>query len=230
MSRAPERLIEMAIDRGASTGGHAHNFLRLLAVIDRTILPRKILIANGQDSLTLTVARQRAFIPRQGQMSSAWDLQSLALAVADICRPPQPIDIRIEASPSSAEDAIGFTAIEIVNGQTPEASPAEGVHLQDYRFTPDGWPVAAPSGGSLAALAAAARFTTAISDWQTRHQGRLQTPMLILAVSPEAASDLSVSVGKDVVVARAGSAQLGRVVSEWRRSELKFNGRDGPEG
>jgi hypothetical protein len=210
------------MDRDVSPDIQAQNFLKILGVIDRTILPRKILITSSSNSVTLMVSRRRASIPDWGEPASPERLQGLTWAIVAIAQDARPIVICLEASPPTPATAIGFTAIEIVNAQTPDAAHGDLIDLQNYLFTPSGWPLAAPPGASVPTLAAVARFACAVSNWQGRHLDKVKPPMLILAVSATTTSDISVSVGQDVVVAHASPAQLGQIVSKWQ-SEQKRN-------
>ena len=214
------------MDRDALLNIQAQNFLKILAVIDRTILPRKVLITNGSNSLTLTVSRRRASISDRAERTPLEHLQGLTSAIVAIAQHAQPIGIRFEALPQMPGKTPGFNAIEIVNAQGSDSRHGELIDLQNYQFTSSGWPLIAPPTTSVAMLTVAARFALAVSNWQRRHLDEVKSPMLILAVSPTATPDISVSVGRDVVVARAGLAQLGQVISKWQ-SEQKHNEKAG---
>lgn len=192
------------------------NFLKILGVIDRTVLPRKVLIADGPRNLALMVARQRAFRPEWREPVSAGLLQSLALAIIDIAGSDRQVEIRVEAAPAPPVEGIGVTAAQIVNGQASSPGGEEGGEPLGFSFGENGWPLAVPPGASLAMLSVAAGFASAMSAWQRRHQGEVAAPMLVLGVSSAGTPEMSVSVGDGIVVARAGLAQLGQVVSQWR--------------
>lgn len=214
------------MDREALPDVQTQNFLKILGVIDRTILPRKVTIANGPASLPLIVSRRRAFSVEWRAAAAESLVQSLASAIAGVARGDAPVAIRVEATSAPPTDRAGFTAIEIVNGQTDGPVAEGGIDFHSYRFDRTGWPVSTAPESSFAMLTAAARFASDMSGWQWRHQDKVASPMLILAVSPTAAPDLSVSIGNDVVVARAGLAQLGQAVSKWQ-SGLKSREKTG---
>jgi hypothetical protein len=212
----------MTTDHQTALDVETRNFLKILAVVDRTILSRRVHITAGSNRLILTVARRRASMVDQGKLGSAESRQRLAAAIVGIARGSGPIAIRVEASPTPPADTEGFTAVEIVNGQMPHPVQGDRIELQNYQFTSEGWPLAAPPEASLATVAAVAGFALVISKWQGRHLGEVKPPMLMLAISQAASPDLSVSVGDDVVVALTGLAQLGQVVSKWQ-SGLKHD-------
>jgi hypothetical protein len=216
----------MTMDRGERPDARAQNFLKVLTVIDRTILPRKVLIGSGSDSLALMVSRQRAFRPEWRNPAASGLLQGLAASIVEICQRPRPVAIRVEPASARPVEGMGFTAIEIVNGQERRPDEGEAIELRNYRFGENGWPLAAAPGSSMAMLMAAAGFASALSAWQGRHRDKVVSPMLILGVSQSAMSDLSVAVGDDMVVARAGLAQLGQIVSQWQ-SGLKQKDKPG---
>jgi hypothetical protein len=196
-------------------GLDARNYLQVLSLIDRTILPRRLLLTNGSLRLVLTAARQRAWLEDEGG-GQIIAVERLAAAIARLCTAGRPIACRMEAAVSAPSPDAGFAPVAIVNAQErPELH--DGPDRKQYRFTASGWPVAAPPAATFASLAAAARIAWTLSGWKAKSSGRLEPPMLLLAISEGFPETLSVSVEGGVAVTSTPPAHLGRLVSGWRQ-------------
>ena len=197
-----------AMDR-SSPGNGAESFLKILGLIDRTILPRRIFLANGEARLVLQVARGRAVLdvsPDQRGDASA----GIAAAIAQFCMAGLYMTHRVE--PASRAPA-GFSSIAIVNAQGRNGSPEDGWH---YRFSDDGWPLTAPPGASFSSLEAAARIVRAMLRWRSASGELLQQRALIVAIAEGLPREASIIIGDTFAVAATQPAQLGQVVSRWR--------------
>lgn len=206
----------MAADQTAADrtwpGLAAQNFLRVLSLIDRTILARRVFLSNGSAKLVLVIARQAASleIPRPDGPFHA--LESMAAAITGFCTAGRAITYRME--PASHAPA-GHAAIAIVNAQDPAAGGTQPRGAPRYCFGKDGWPLEAPPQASFAALEAAALIARTMASWQGFHpQGA--GPALVVAVADGLAQEMSVCVEGGFTLTTTPPAQLGQIVSRWR--------------
>jgi hypothetical protein len=200
----------------SSSGVDAQTFLKVLSLIDRTILPRRLLLTNGSARLALVVARQRASLAdAKGGIRQCTE-ETLASMITRLCIAGAQMAYRLEPiSPAPPADA-GFAAMTLVNAQDMSEAPDDSLDVNHYRFSKTGWPLAAPAQASVASLEAAARLAWAMAGWQGRHGDKLKSQTLILAISEALPHDLSVSVAGDVTITSTPPAMLGRLVSRWR--------------
>lgn len=194
-----------AMDR-PPPGGRAETFLRVLGLIHRSVLPRRILLSNGEARLALQVERARAAL--DGVPADAPG--GVAAAIVQFCSAGQQMTHRVERA---SQVPAGYSAIAILNAQSADAASDAGRH---YRFAEDGWPLATPADASFASLEAAARITWAMLRWRRASGGLLQAPALIVAVAEGLPEDVSVIVGDGLAVTVTRPTQLGQVVSRWR--------------
>jgi hypothetical protein len=190
----------------------AENFLAILGLIERTILPRRLLLFNGVADLVLLAARQRASLGGRPSEAKLPSLESTAAAIADFCVAGQPITCRPE---SVARAPTGYSAVEILNAQGQAGAQGSDGGSRHYHFADDGWPLSAPSDALFASVAAAARIARAMRGWRAL-SGEPEAPTLIVATSDTLTEDVSVSIGETLTVATAPPAQLGQIVSRWR--------------
>ncbi len=194
----------------------AQNFLKVLSLIDRTILPRRLFLFNGAARLVLVAARQRASLVDVTAGKHVSSLESVAAAISRLCIAGHPLAYRLEPVSAGPSAAAGYPAIAIVNAQGPAAGQDDADDMKHYRFTKGGWPLAAPANASVASLAAAARIAWAMSGWQGLGNGKLEPPALVLAISDALPDDVSVSVDGGVTITSAPPTYLGQLVSRWR--------------
>jgi hypothetical protein len=200
----------------ASASIHAQNYLKILGVINRTILPRRILLANGTARLSLLAARQCATLDEAGGDPEAGSLDHLAGSLAHLCAKDFPVTYKVEPLAVPVADFTGFPAIAIVNAQHSPGEPRAVPDPKIYRFAKSGWPLSAPANATFASLAAAARIAWAISGWQGLQDEKMPPPTLILAISDALKDELSVSVEGEVTITSTPPASLGRLVAGWR--------------
>ena len=83
-----------------SIGIEAQNLFKVLSLIDRTILPRRLFLANDTAELVLVVARQRASLEGRQTEADAATAKGLANAIARLCTFGHSVTHRLEtASP-----------------------------------------------------------------------------------------------------------------------------------
>jgi hypothetical protein len=191
----------------------AENFLTILGLIERTILPRRLLLFNGAADLVLLAARQRASVGGEHPETELASLESTAAAIVHFCATDQPVTCRLEAV---ARAPAGYSAVAILNAQGNAGAQGTDGGSRHYHFAADGWPLSAPSDAPFAALAAAARIARAMRGWRALSGGPPETPTLIIATSETLTEDVSVSIGETFTVATTPPAQLGQIVSRWR--------------
>jgi hypothetical protein len=191
----------------------AENFLKILGLIERTILPRRLLLFNGVADLVLLAARQRASIGGERSEAKLASVESTAAAIAHFCAAGKPITCRVEAV---ARAPTGYSPVAILNAQGKAGAQGMGGGSRHYHFAADGWPLSAPSDAAFASLAAAARIARAMRSWRALSGGPPDMPTLIIATSETLTEDVSVSIGETFTVATTPPAQLGQIVSRWR--------------
>jgi hypothetical protein len=199
----------MATDDPASDLG-ARNFLKALGLIDRTVLPRRLLLSNSVTGLALIAARGCALLDRRDARSSGSSLTDLSAAIIRLSAAGRPVTYRVEPVAAASSAPAGHSAVAIVNAQG--ASGAVGEE-EGYRFAPGGWPLAAPAKASFAALDAAARIAEAMARWEGLDA---DGPALILAVGDGAPAPLSVSLQGGLTITTTPPAHLGQIISRWR--------------
>jgi hypothetical protein len=196
----------MSVETG-SGGGAARNFMKVLELINRTILPRRLSLSNGTTWLVLIAARQQAWMESAGTHSAA----DVAKAITNLCAPGDPVRWGIEALETEPKGQ-GHSAIAIVNAQAGTALTLDGV-VADYRFRDDGWPLVAPTGATFASLNAASRIAAAMSRWTPEAKGEGTTLFALAEGLPQA---VSVAIDGGPAIISTPPGQLGQIVSRWR--------------
>jgi hypothetical protein len=199
----------MATDNPASDLG-ARNFLKVLGLIDRTVLPRRLLLSNGISGLALIAARGCALLDGRDARSAGASLPDLSAAIKRLCSGGRPVTYRVEPVATALSAPAGHSAVAIVNAQESLGTVGEE---EGYRFAPGGWPLAVPAKASFAALDAAARIAEAMARWEGLDA---DGPALILAVGDGAPAPLSVSLQGGLTITTTPPAHLGQIISRWR--------------
>lgn len=209
---------QMSADR-PRPGVPVQNFLKVLSLIDRTIIGRRISLRSGKTELVLRVARQFASLEQTGTAADTNSVEHVLAALIPLCRQECPITYHLEPCPEAFGRDEGVSATALVNAQMQES--AEGINdpPKQYNFTKDGWPLSVPPDSSYASLEAAARIAFAMSGWEGLHDGKLKPPTLILAISDDFPEDISVSVDGAVTITSTPPSLLGHFVSRWRNHE-----------
>lgn len=202
----------------------ARNFLKVLRLIDRTILPRRLLLSSGSARLTLIAERQCAVLGNGRASVHPGSLKSVVEAVARLCSSTLPVTYSLEPISPASVARPGFSAIAIVNAQTCLETGADSRDIGHFRFAKNGWPLIAPPEAPFASLEAATRIAWGMKDWKGLPLENGDTPILILAVSDGLNEDLSISVEGDLTIVATPSARLGPLILRWR------NSRNGNEG
>ena len=204
----------MASDQPPPRDAGAENFLRVLGLIDRTVLPRRLVLSNGgSGELVLLAARQCAALEGGASAVDGGSAEDVAAVIARFCASADGITHHVEPL---AQAPAGYGVAAIVNAQ-PWAGPdaREGAGRR-FRFSAQGWPLAAPSGATFTALEAASRMARAMAGWRSRRKGLLDGPALLVAVSEDLGEEVSIAIDGGLALTAAAPAQLGRIVSRWR--------------
>jgi hypothetical protein len=207
--------------RSPSKSIAAQNFLSVLRLIDRTIIPRLIVLNNSKITLELVVARQRASVKnRSGEVSSPADLLAAILA---LCTGDYPITYRLETCVEPASMHNACTVAAIVNAQSQGDDAQADDAAKSYRFSKRGWIHSVPPDSTYASLEAAAHIASRLSTWTDLNDQTSERPPLILAISEEIPHETSISVEGAVTVTATPPSLLGKLVSQWR-SQASPNG------
>lgn len=194
----------------------AQNFLKVLKLIDRTILPRRLFLTSDTGQLVLVAEQQCAALESDRASIHLSSLESVTAAIEQLCASGRPLTYSVEPiSPAPAAQP-KFSAIAIVNAQTCLATGQDGQDPGNFRFAKNGWPLMAPPEAPYASLEAATRIAWAMSGWQRLPLEKGDAPVLILAVSDSLDEDLSVSIEGDVAIVATPPSLLGRLILRWR--------------
>jgi hypothetical protein len=199
-----------AMDR-PPPGGRAEAFLSVLRLIHRTVLPRRIVLSNGEARLMLQAERSRAVLEGAPADGAPADMSGrVAAAIGQFCSAGHQMTHRVERA---SQVPAGFSPIAIVNAQSAGGVSDAG---RQYRFADDGWPLATPADASFASLEAATRIAWAMLRWRRASGGLLQAPALIVATAEGLPEDVSVTVGDGLAITVTRATRLGQAVSRWR--------------
>lgn len=199
-------------------------FITLLALIDRTVLPRRITISNGWSELSLGVAEGRARLladaPAGGKSGMSEDVVG---RLAALCAPAKPLKYSLGAWNAASAD--GYTIAELVNAQTAaaaEAREAFGVGADGFSFDPDGWPLVMPQQAGAPALVASWRTAIWMRNWHKRSETELGGDMLIVATVGDRPHRWAIhSSHAGAEISAIAPEDLGRLVSRWRAQSTR---------
>jgi hypothetical protein len=200
-----------AMDR-PPPGGRAETFLKVLRLIHRSVLPRRIVLSNGEARLMLQAERARAVLDGAPADGSPADMSGrVAAAIGQFCAAGGQVTHRVERA---SQVPVGYSPIAIVNAQSTSSGASDAG--RQYRFADDGWPLGTPADASFASLEAATRIAWAMLRWRRASGGLLQAPALIVATAEGLPEDVSVTVGDGLAITVTRAARLGQAVSRWR--------------
>jgi hypothetical protein len=186
----------------------ARNFLRVLNLIDRTILPRRIVISNGVSELVLHVARRRWLAT-----PAVADVQARKLM--EFCAMSKAISHRIEALPK-ADPGSGLAAADLAEAALRTSPSAPTADSEAYAFSSEGWPVAKPSSASPETLLKAWMLADALTHWHARHQSALSSPALLVAVAPDSHGEMTIELGCGLTASATAAQGLGQLIARLR--------------
>jgi hypothetical protein len=195
-------------------------FIALLALIDRTILPRRMTVSNGWSEVSLGIAEGRASLVNgsgpQGNGSGA--CADLAARLAALCTPAKPLKYSLAAW--DAQSPAGYSIAELVNSQSTAGGASRDAFRAEadgFGFDADGWPLEMPEHVGAQALIASWRTAIWTRNWHKRSEGVLGGDMLIVATVGDRPHRWALHSSQAGAEIRAiVPEELGRLVSHWR--------------
>jgi len=192
----------------------AAQFLLVLSLIDRTVLPREIAFMAGEDSLVLMAAERRAQLA-SGQPLTARDLSA---RIVRFCQTTSTVQHKVRAATTLP---LGFGAAELVNAQewgVPGSAGASSLPMQVdvFSFDAHGWPVRMPEGTDAKALVSAWLLHLWMQRWLKRRTG-IFGDRVLLATSAGTAREVAFHLSPETTdIMAVGPSELGRFLAAWR--------------
>jgi hypothetical protein len=198
----------------------AAQFILMLSVIDRTILPRQVIFSNGRGQLRLAVAERKARRLDDAGLPAADSPSDLVQRMTRFCLEADALKHEIRpAKPASSPPGHGIA--ELVNAQQPAsvtpAGPVGEPHSDGFRFDERGWPLAIPDASSAKSLVSAWLVYLWMQSWLKRHDEMLGDSMLLVTTEGQRSRELAFRFSpKATQIMSLGSAELGRLMAAWR--------------
>ena len=197
----------------------AAQFILMLSVIDRTVLPRRITFANGRGTFVLAVADRRAQVDSGAELSAA----ALVARMAGFCMDAHALRHEVRA-PEATVIPAGFTIGELVNAQPVASIGAEPGAISAARpgFTFDerGWPVKIPEETSAKSVVSAWLVHLWMQSWLKRREALLGGSVLMTTTTGTRSRELAFRFSpRATELMTLGSGELGRLLAAWRLAE-----------
>lgn len=194
----------------------AAQFILMLSVIDRTILPRRVTFTNGRSRLTLIAADRKVRLADDGESADA--KTDLTTQMVDFCLKANALKHEVCAAKSGAG---GLTISELVNAQQFESSAtAESPMPREtggFKFDERGWPLKMPEDASAKSLVSAWLVYLWMQNWLKRREEMLGDAVLMVTTEGNRSRELAFhfsSTMTDIMSLRPG--ELGRLFAAWR--------------
>jgi hypothetical protein len=198
----------------------AAQFILMLSVIDRTVLPRRITFANGRGTFVLAVADRRAQVDSGVELSAA----ALVARMAGFCMDAHALRHEVRAPDGVAMPA-GFTIGELVNAQQAVASigaepGAISAARPGFTFDERGWPVKVPEETSAKSVVSAWLVHLWMQSWLKRREALLGGSVLMTTTTGTRSRELAFRFSpRATELMTLGSGELGRLLAAWRLAE-----------
>ena len=196
----------------------AAQFILMLALIDRAVLPRRIVLANGRARLTLLAMDRRALLKSDAALAPA----DLTARLADFCLDAHALSHEVHAC--AAPPAAGFTISELVNAQgeggTHQALLSRVRDAEGYSFDNRGWPLRIPNAASAKPLVCAWLVHLWMQSWLKRREELLGDNMLLATTGGRRSRELAVRVTPgEVDIMSCATQDLGRLLAACRAAD-----------
>lgn len=202
-------------------------FIALLALIDRTVLPRRIAVSNGIAELLLGVADGKVRLLSSGAAEADGTRGSAETArrLSELCTPARPLSYSL--GPWTPQGASGHSIADLVNAQGDDDARGEHrradfhVGAEGFEFNAEGWPVSMPDHASGRALVAAWRAHLWMMTWKSRSRTVLGGEMLIVATPVKGPHRWAIHASPaGVEISAVGQEELGKLISRWRAQSV----------
>jgi hypothetical protein len=194
----------------------AAQFILMLSVIDRTILPRRITFTNSRSRLTIIAADRKARLADADELGdSQTDLTS---QMVDFCLKASALKHAVR---SAKPGAAGVTISELVNAQrigsgaTAESSiPRE---TGGFKFDERGWPLTMPEDASAKSLVSAWLVHLWMQSWLKRREEMFGDTVLMVTTEGNRSRELAFHFSpRTTDIMSLGPGELGRLLAAWR--------------
>lgn len=190
----------------------AAQFLLVLSLIDRTVLPRQIALLAKEGSLVLVVAERRAQLA-DGELLSARDLVA---RIAGFCRTAALLRHKVRAA---RVVPLGSSAAELVNAQDLAASDAFGLETgaEVFSFDDRGWPLKMPEGADVKSMVSAWLLHLWMQGWLKRRAGAFGERVFLATTAGNNVRELAFHLSPEKTdIMTVEPSDLGRLLAAWR--------------
>jgi hypothetical protein len=178
----------------------------ILAVIDRTILPRQVTFSTDRDEVILAVRSRRAQFLNE-------DIQAIGFIkrIAAFCNSGGGMSKKIARLENTNILRRGLKISDIVNAQNHEPLEAELLRGADFDFTSGGWPKRMPENASFSSLEIAWQVASGFEEWRRRFDSGLAAPLRFVAISgSKLTRGVTIATGSQSAVSSVELRELGR--------------------
>lgn len=196
----------------------AAQFILMLSVIDRTILPRQITFTNGRTRLTVNAADRKARLAGDDALPNGE--ADLVHQMADFCLTANEIKHEVRAAKAGAT-ASGLTISELVNAQQSESGATFGTAMPreagGFKFDERGWPLKMPEDASAKSLVSAWLVYLWMQNWLKRREEMLGDAVLMVTTEGNRSRELAFHFSPGTTdILSLGPGELGRLLAAWR--------------
>lgn len=195
----------------------AAQFILMLSVIDRTILPRRITFTNGHGRLGMIVADRKAQLVEEDVAESS--AAELTGRMVNFCLEASVLKHEVRAA--KPRIAAGLTISELVNVQpTPELSAAQSGlpgETGGFKFDERGWPLKMPDDAGARSLVSAWLVYLWMQSWLKRREAMFGDAVLMVTTEGSRSRELAFHFSpKTTDLLSLGPGDLGRLLAAWR--------------
>jgi hypothetical protein len=206
----------------------AAQFLLVLSLIDRTILPREIVVTAGEQKLALAVAERKVQLAGGRTLAA----RELAARIAGLCGGAATLQHQVRAAEGAPA---GFGVAELVNAQDwgapgPAGSAALPMEAALFAFDERGWPVRMPEQTDAKAMVSAWLLHLWMQSWLKRRAG-IFGERVLLATSAGREREVAFHIAPEKVeIMAVEPSDLGRLLATWRVMTGPWRGNPGEAG
>jgi hypothetical protein len=201
----------------------AAQFILMLSVIDRSVLPRRAVFANGRNNLAVVVGERRVQRADGVPMSAA----AFVALMTEFCRDAHALRHEVRAADAPPATG-GFTIAELVNSQQLAAAAsavrsvaARSIGAEGFTFDERGWPLTMPHDSGAKSLVSAWLVHLWMQNWLKRRDTLLGDTVLMTTTAGARSRELAFRFSPTATeLVTFGLPELGRLVAAWRMSAM----------
>jgi hypothetical protein len=197
----------------------AAQFILMLSVIDRTILPRCITFTSGHNSLTIIAAERKARLADDDERQGA--TADLISQMVGFCLKAKELKHDVRVAKPGAGASAGLTIPELVNAQQIASGAADSSlmprEIGGFKFDERGWPLKMPEEASAKSLVSAWLVYLWMQSWLKRREEVLGDAVLMVTTEGSRSRELAFHISpKTAEILSLGPGELGRLLAAWR--------------